>query len=232
MKNKIGVLDEGYVRLVDVMGSDLSVVNSARVSYDKASEELTEKDEKLIRFLAREQHFSPFRHASLQFEVHMPLMIARQFWKHVVASTHIDDQNAWNESSRRYITEENTYHLPNPSEWRSKPANSKQGSGEPLSSAMGQGLTNKLRKYQEQGEELYQEAMSLGVAPEQARLFLPAYGMYVRFYWTTSLQAVANMLNLRLPKDAQFEYQQYALAIKELSEQHFPVSLKELVKHD
>ncbi|HLO12789.1 MAG TPA: FAD-dependent thymidylate synthase [Pseudoneobacillus sp.] len=230
MENFINVLDHGYVRLVDVMGSDLSVVNSARVSYNKEVKELSESDEKLIRFLAREQHTSPFRHAALQFEIHMPLMIARQFWKHVVASTHTDEQNAWNESSRRYITEENTYLLPSPSEWRSKPANSKQGSGDFLTSDVGTHLTVALDAYQTMGELLYQDAVEMGVAPEQARLFLPAYGIYVRFYWTTSLQAVSHMLNLRLDSHAQHEYQQYAKAIKDLTIDHFPVSLEELLK--
>src|SRR5690625_7791121 len=81
---KINVLDKGYVILHDVMGSDLTVSNAARVSYDKKTEELTERDERLIRFLAREDHTSPFRHATLQFEIYAPLMVARQWWKYVV----------------------------------------------------------------------------------------------------------------------------------------------------
>ena len=110
--NKIDVLDKGYVRLVDVLGSDLSIVNAARVSYDKESQDITEKDEKLIAFLIREKHTSPLRHAALTFEVYAPLMVARQHWKYAVASTHIDDQNGWNESSRRYITEKEEFYLP------------------------------------------------------------------------------------------------------------------------
>ena len=109
MKN---VLDKGYVRLVDVMGSDLSVVNSARVSYDKQVDELGDKDTGLIRFLAREGHTSPFRHASLQFEVYAPLMVARQWWKYIIGSSHQDNMAAWNESSRRYITEEPEFYDP------------------------------------------------------------------------------------------------------------------------
>ncbi len=126
--NKINVLDNGYVRLVDVLGNDLSVVNAARVSYDKEVEEFGPKDEKLIKFLIREGHTSPFRHAALTFEVYAPLFVARQWWKYAVASTHVDEQNGWNESSRRYITEAEEFYVPSASAWRSKPENSKQKS--------------------------------------------------------------------------------------------------------
>lgn len=227
---KIDVLNAGYVRLIDSMGSDLSVVNSARVSYDKAVNELGASDEKLIKFLATHGHTSPFRHATLQFEVYAPLMVARQHWKYIIGSAHQDPMVAWNESSRRYITEENQYYTPKPNEWRSKPENSKQGSGKPLSLEKGSLLTNKLIHMQTLGEARYKEAMDMGVAPEQARLFLPAYGVFVRYYWTASLQGVAHVLNQRLAKDAQKEFQLYAEAIYKLSSPKFEVSLKALVK--
>jgi len=230
MNEMINVLDKGYVRLVDVMGSDLTVVNSARVSYDKASEEISDKDERLIRFLAREGHTSPFRHAMMQFEVYAPLMIARQWWKYVVGSSHQDNMAAWNESSRRYITEEPAFYIPQANEWRSAPENSKQGSGEIVGGYLGSVLTKELSDYIEQGEQLYNDAMASGVAAEQARLFLPAYGMYVRWYWTASLAGVANFLNQRLAHDSQREIQEYAKAVDQLSREHFPVSLSEIVK--
>src|SRR6185437_7973268 len=107
---KIDVLDKGYVILHDVMGSDLTVSNSARVSYNKKKEEISDADKRVIAFLAREGHTSPFRHATLQFEVYAPLMVARQWWKYVVGSDHVLD--AWNESSRRYITEEPVFYVP------------------------------------------------------------------------------------------------------------------------
>lgn len=226
---KIDVLDKGYVILQDVMGNDLSIVNAARVSYDKKKEVMDEKDERLIRFLAREGHTSPFRHATLQFELYAPLMVARQHWKYVAGSDHTMD--AWNESSRRYITEEATFYIPTADEWRSKPANSKQGSGENLDEWRGATFTEALKDYVRQGEELYNKAMEMGVAPEQARLFLPAYGMYVRYYWTASLQSVAHFLNQRLEADAQKEIQEYAKAVRKLAIEKFPVSLPELMKH-
>lgn len=229
--NKIDVLDKGYVILHETLGNDLTVVNAARVSYNKKKEQMNEKDERLIKFLAREGHTSPFRHATLQFEVYAPLMVARQHWKYVTGSAHQDTfMNQWNESSRRYVTEEPTFYIPAADEWRSKPENSKQGSGENLSKATGSMLTKELINHIEQSESLYEWAMDSGVAPEQARLFLPAYGMYVRYYWTASLQGVAHFLNERLANDAQHEIRQYALAVEDLAMEVFPVSLPELLK--
>src|SRR5690625_3850726 len=177
---KIDTLDKGYVRLVDVMGDDRTVANAARVSFDRRTEKLDEKDERLIRFLAREGHDSPFRHASLQFEVYAPLMIARQWYKYIVGSDHTMD--AWNESSRRYVTENNEFYVPQADEWRSYPDNVKQGSGDPIEAKYGGLFTKELTDLIRRGEELYKYAMDVGIAPEQARLFLPANGMYVRWY--------------------------------------------------
>ena len=223
---KVNVLDKGYVRLVDHMGSDLSVVNAARVSYDKEVEELSDKDKGLLNFLIREKHTSPFRHASLAFEVYAPLVVARQWWKYAVASTHLDDQNGWNESSRRYITEDEEFYIPTDTQWRSKPENSKQGSGEPVDNFIGQRFTDRLEEIVRLGEEAYQSAMDQGIAPEQARLFLPAYGMYVRWRWTTSLQGVMTFLEQRLAHDAQSEIRSYADAVLNLSENIFPVTFE------
>jgi thymidylate synthase (FAD) len=227
MTDKINVLDKGYVRLVDTLGSDLSVANAARVSYDKESKlredgSLVIADQRLIDFLWRERHTSPFRHAALTFEVYAPLFVARQWWKHAVASTHVDDQNGWNESSRRYITENEEFYVPSATEWRTKPENSKQGSGEPLDESFGQRFTDKLEEIVRIAEETYQVALNNNIAPEQARLFLPAYGMYVRWRWTVSLHGVLTFLDQRLPSDAQYEIRQYAEAVKELTKDSFP----------
>lgn len=226
--NKISALDKGYVILHDVMGSDLTVANAARCSYDKKSEEMSPRDEKLIAFLAREGHFSPFRHATLQFEVYAPLLVARQHWKYIVGSDHTMD--AWNESSRRYVTEEPVFYVPNESEWRTAPENSKQGSGEPVDKSRGFDYKTKLLDYIKEGEYLYNRALDEGICAEQARLFLPAYGMYVRYYWSASLQSVCHFLNQRLAHDAQVEIQEYAKAVHELAKVHFPLSIEHLVK--
>lgn len=233
MMSMIEVLDKGYVRLVNHMGSDLTVVNAARVSYAKESKELNDKDIRLIKFLAREGHTSPFRHVIMQFEIYAPLMVARQWWKYVIGSAHAegtgDSLEAWNESSRRYITEEPTFYIPGEQQWRSKPENSKQGSGAVLGNETGQKLTKELIDYIELGVQKYEAALQDGVCAEQARLFLPSYGMYVRWYWTASLQAVCHFLNQRLEHDAQKEIQDYAKAILELSKPLYPVSVEELM---
>jgi thymidylate synthase (FAD) len=220
------VLDYGYVRLVDQLGTDLSVVNAARVSYDKESTEFSQRDTGLLDFLVREGHTSPFRHAALTFEVYAPLFVARQWWKYAVSSTHVDDQNGWNESSRRYITEQEEFYVPDSLEWRSKPESSKQGSGAPLDMEKGIMLTADLMYHIDKGVEKYQQAMGMGVAPELARLFLPAYGMYVRWRWTASLQSVMTFLEQRLGHDAQVEIQEYAKAVRELTVRAFPKSME------
>ena len=224
----IKVLENGYVRLVDYMGSDLSVANAARASFAKESTEMTTADARLIEFLARENHMSPFRHAFLTFEFKAPLMVARQHWKYVVGSDHTMD--SWNESSRRYITMDPEFYIPDKDSWRLAPDNRKQGSGGPIDPWTGSLLTQELVDYIKQGEALYAMAMETGVAPEQARLFLPAYGMHVIYRWSCSLQSLALFLQQRLEEDAQKEIQLYAKAVMDLSIDKFPVSLTLLLK--
>lgn len=223
---KIDVLDKGYVRLVNSWGSELDIVNSARVSYDKESKELTEKDDSLINFLVKHKHDSTLRHCGFTFEVYAPLMIARQWYKHAVASTHVEDQLGWNESSRRYITEDEEFYIPGPNQWRSKPENSKQGSGPIVDETLGLQMFIKLQNYIESGEDAYKQAMEYGIAPEQARLFLPAYGMYVRWRWTVSLNAALHFLTLRLGHGAQSEIVEYADAVDSIVKEKFPITTK------
>jgi thymidylate synthase (FAD) len=225
--NFISVLDKGYVRLVDAMGSDLSVVNAARASFAKESKELSVQDARLIDFLVRENHMSPFRHAFLTFEFKAPLMVARQHWKYVVGSDHTMD--SWNESSRRYITMDPEFYLPNSEQWRLAPENKKQGSAGLAGPWIGSVLTTELMQLIAKSESLYNMAIEQGIAPEQARLFLPAYSMYVVYRWSCSLQSVALFLNQRLSEDSQIEIQEYAKAVYSLSKDKFPVSIDRLV---
>jgi len=225
----IPVLDHGYVGLVDSMGTDLSATAAARVSYDKNVHEWNAKEARLLAFLAKEEHTSVFRHSTLSFEVYAPFMVARQWWKYAVASSHVEDQLGWNESSRRYITEEPTFYIPAYNQWRSKPENSKQGSGPVLEDSVGNFLTADLKMYVDKGVQLYDEAMEAGAAPEQARLFLPAYGMYVRWRWTASLGAVTHFLQQRLEHDAQKEIFDFAVVVKDLAATKFPHTVESLL---
>ena len=225
--NLIEVLDKGYVRLVDKMGSDLSVVNAARASFAKESKEFTQQDAKLLNFLARENHMSPFRHAFATFEFKAPLMVARQHWKYVVGSDHTMD--SWNESSRRYITMDPEFYFPAADEWRLAPEDKKQGSHGVADPFIGSMLTQELMVYAEKGEALYNMAMEGGIAAEQARLFLPAYSMYVIYRWSCSLQSVILFLTQRLSEESQVEIQKYAEAVHELIQPEFPMSMKALM---
>lgn len=233
----ITCLDHGYVRLVDHMGSDLTPVNAARSSFGKASETFTERDARLLAFLVKNGHTSPFRHAVVQFEVKAPMMIANQWRKYRVGSTHSpafdytdDPLWAWNESSRRYVTDEPQFYVPKANEWRSAPESKKQGSGDAVESDLGELATEVLRETIRVSVSKYESAMVDGICAEQARLFLPAYAMYVTWYWTASLQSVCHFLNERLSHDAQSEIRDYASAVYSLVKPLFPVSVDHFVK--
>lgn len=232
LENTVDVLDKGYVRLVDHMGSDLSVVNAARVSFAKESEEFDVNDARLVTFLGKHGHTSPFRHAFMTFEVKAPLMVCRQWWKYITGSDHRDPfDGSWNESSRRYVTMDPEFYAPKKDQWRSQPSDKKQGSGGPIGPWDGAVLTDLLEDYAKRGEDLYNYAQSLNVAIEQARLFLPAYGLYVVWRWSCSLQSVCHFLTQRFGDDAQLEIQEYAKGVYDLIQPIFPVSVDALVSY-
>lgn len=221
---KINVLDKGYVRLRDSMGDDLKPADVARVSFDKQAKDFSEeKNQRLINYLMRNNEFSCFRHNAISMELYMPLMVARQIYKYSVASAFREDQYGWNESSRRYITEEPEFYIPEHNQWRTAPENKKQGSGEPLPDEKGKLYTEKLMKNIDQSMKLYDEAIADNIAVEEARLFLPAYGMYVRAYWTASLNSLFHFLDERLANNAQSEIRDYAEAVADILEDRFPV---------
>lgn len=227
MASKVDVLDQGYVRLVDYMGTDVTICNAARVSFDKETKfledaSLADKDYRLLRFLIKNNEMSVFRHASLQFELYLPLMTARQYWKYIVAASHIDDGTCMNESSRRYVTEIPAFYIPEAAAWRGIPADKKQGSGEPIDPRIGQVASEELIEYVNTGVELYEKWSAMGIATEQARLFLPAYGMYVRVRSTLSLAAFIHFLEERLKHRAQHEIFVYARAMCDLVQPLFP----------
>lgn len=222
-------MDKGYVKLIDVMGSDLSVVNAARASFNKDSQSLTGKDKGLIDFLVKNKHDSVFRHSAMTFEVYAPMEVKNQLIKHLVGSTHMDDQFGWNEISRRYVTSEPEYFAPDA--WRSAPENRKQGSGPNITDPETLDLIDDLyTDYIEYADNLYYRLMDLGVAPEQARLVLPGYAIYTRWRWTASLAAVLNFLSLRLKEDAQYEIRQYAKEVESFVQAHFPYTYESWMK--
>jgi len=225
------VLDHGYVKMVSSMGTDIDVVNAARVSFDKEVEELGDRDKKLIEFLVKHKHDSTLRHCVMTLEVYAPLMVARQWYKHAVASSHIDDQLGWNESSRRYVTENEEFYVPDADMWRSASTDKKQGSGEPIDINTGVKYTQTLNQMIRYYSLIYRQALKDGLAPEQARLLLPAYAMYVRWRWTASLNALLHFISLRYASDAQYEIREYAKAVYEEVKERFPITTEEWIKH-
>ena len=195
------------VNLIDVMGTDLSVVNAARVSFAKESDEFSDKDAKLIHYLAKHNHWSPFGHASLQFRIKAPIFVARQLVKHQVGLV-------WNEVSRRYVDDEPEFYIP--SEWRLKADDKKQGSSDET-------IEYNLGSTLEFIKTTYQNMLKANIAPEMARMILPQ-NLYTEWYWSGTLMAFARVCNLRCKPDTQWETQQIANLIDIESKQHFPTS--------
>ena len=204
--------------LVDYMGSDLTVVNAARVSFKKYSNGLDERDKKLISYLAKHNHWSPFSHAFLQFRIKAPIFVARQLGKHQVGL-------AWNEVSRRYIDEEPEFYTP--LSWRKKPTTSKQGSGGKAKSQYFPSLY--LKETTEMAQKNYNKMIEQGVAPEMARMILPQ-NMMTEWYWSGSLYAFARVCKLRLDKASQEEVRDIAYNINFAASHHFPYSWAALMK--
>jgi thymidylate synthase (FAD) len=226
MIKTVKVLDKGYVKLIDSLGNDLSVINAARASYQKSSSKFTTDELKLLTFLVKHGHTSPFRHVFFTFEVKAPLMVARQWWKHVVGSDHT--MEGWNEASRRYVTSKPEFY--NPENWRRAVRKKKQGSGKPINNTFATDLDFCLQEIIARGLTYYNRALEAGVSPEMARLFLPAYGLYVTWRWSTSLQAVVNFLDQRLQKDAQWEIREYSVAVKQLARVVCPYTFETFFK--
>lgn len=225
MTRRADVLDRGYVRVRQHMGDDLTAVQAARVSYDKRADTMGRREQRLLRFLIENGHSSPLRHSAITYEVYAPLMVMRQWGKYRVGSVWSfedsdDPLETQNESSRRYITEEPVFYVPDV--WRSQPANSKQGSGPPLDDVRALHLRGCAQAAVRDMQALYEYALKQGVCPEQARLFLPAYALYVRSWWTVSLQGVIHFLRQRLADDAQAEIRAYAEAVRDVTAPLFP----------
>lgn len=227
-ESMVRVLDNGYVILHDVLGSDLTVVNAARVSYNRKKDTMEDKDYRLLRYMAKHRHQSPFYHPKLQFEVKAPLMIARQWWRHVVDSTHTMEQAGWNELSRRYVSEELEFYVPGKDAWRQPSSVNKQASAGLADGAVGAAMARELEALTTAAVSLYQRALDAGIAAEQARLFLPANALYTSWYWTASLWSVWNFCSLRVSEEAQGEIQEYARAVLTLAEPRFPESFRAL----
>ena len=209
---------------INHMGNDLTVANAARVSFGKTSEmeddpwgppKLKAKDDKLIRYLAKHKHISPFGHCFASFHVKAPVFVARQLVKHKFLR--------WNEISRRYVDDEPEFYEPDV--WRGRSADKKQGSEGSVSILLDQEV-----QWHRQ-LSTYKTLLSEGVAPEQARMVLPQ-SMMTEWYWSGSLDAFADMCNLRCKDDTQAETREVARQIDHKMIELFPVSWDALTEDD
>lgn len=201
------------VELLEVFGDDLTVVNAARVSFAKESTEMTERDGKLVKYLAEHNHVTPFFHPQARFRLKMPIFVAREWFRHQIGF-------ARNEVSRRYVDTDPEFWLPD--ELRERDSNKKQGSKEDKIQYNGHCLA-RIRKHQEESLELYKYLLDYKVCPEQARAVLPQ-SMMTEFIETGSLAAYARLYKLRTDPTAQREIQELAACVGVKLAEKFPIS--------
>ena len=218
---KVNVLDDkGFVEVLETFGSDLTVVNAARVSFAKESYEFSEQDGKLVRYLAKHNHVSPFFHPQIRLRIKMPIFVAREWFRHTIGF-------ARNEVSRRYVDSEPECYIPDEDSLRERDTNKKQGPKDspPEESERAAGI---LRGITQSAMDCYKDLLFLKVAPEVARMVLPQ-SMYTEFIETGSLAAYARLCALRLDPTAQKEIRDYATAVDTLLREKFPVSWEALM---
>ena len=221
MKNQ--VLDKGFIEVVDSLGNDLTVVNSARVSFGKRKKYWDKSDERLVRYLAKHKHYSPFRHLQVQFHIKAPEFVMRQWYKHVVGiettSNSSAKDHAWNEISGRYVEVED-YYIPNV--WRKQSEDNKQASEGTLTEVQNSRAIHSYNTALTTTMNMYERLVrDYGVAKEQARVILPL-SQYTEVYWTASFQAIMNFIELRNEKTSQWEIQEYAKVLLECMYDTFP----------
>jgi thymidylate synthase (FAD) len=211
----IAVLDHGFVRLDDAMASDLSVVNSARVSFGRRKEELDESDEGLVRFLMRDRHGTPFEHNAFRFHIRAPIFVVREWMRHRVGS--------FNEFSMRYAKATSDFYIPEAEDVRSQVGKPGAYSFEPVDAELAEQTREELEAVYDQAFETYERLVELGVARELARSVMPV-GAYTEFYWTVNARALMNFVSLRAAETAQREIRRYAEAVETFLAEKMPVT--------
>ena len=217
------VLDNGFLKLLDTFGDELTIVNAARVSFGVVKEKLDQKDIKLIKYLYKHKHFSPFRHLMFRFHIKAPEFVMRQWYKHVVGaettSSYPTKDHAWNEISGRYKPVDDFYM---PKIWRKQSASSKQASDGTLDEEANKEINDLFMNYMRASMHVYEEMIKNGVAKEEARIVLPL-NQYTEVIWTCSAQALLNFIELRDEPTAQVEIRDYAVKMREIVKERFPV---------
>jgi thymidylate synthase (FAD) len=200
------------IELVNYMGGDLDIVNDARASFEKSSQELNVADIKLLNYLIEHNHFSPLRGTVFKFKVKAPLMVARQWWKHSVSSSHTESQLQWNEKSLRYVAIEDDGDFYTPSSFRQQSKSNRQATEGEIGDTANMAAVATYENQCRLSFQAYQGLLALGVGREQARgILVPS--VYTSWVWTASLQSVLNFISLRQGKGAQGEITAYADAV-------------------
>ena len=212
---QIDLFGHGFVRLDDAMATDLSVVNSARVSFAVRREEMGDKDAGLIRFLMRERHGSPFEHNSFRFHVRAPIFVAREWFRHRFSS--------FNEESGRYHQLEGDFYVPEPEAVRSQVGKPGAYSFERVDPSLADDTIATFERVYKELYAEYQALMDQGVAKELARALLPS-GVFTQFYWTVNARSLMNFLSLRNATAAQYEIRAYAEAVETFFAEKMPVT--------
>jgi thymidylate synthase (FAD) len=219
----IPVLDHGFVRLDAAMADDLSVANSARVSFGRRKDELDDSDRGLIRFLMRERHGTPFEHNAFRFHIRCPIFVAREWFRHRVGS--------FNEFSLRYARATDDFYVPEPEDVRTQVGKPGAYSFEPVSDELAEETREQLQEVYEQAYAAYEQLVEKGVARELARAVLPV-GAYTEFYWTVNARSLMNFISLRAAESAQREIRRYADACERYLAEHMPVTHEAFVAND
>ncbi|GAB6188449.1 FAD-dependent thymidylate synthase [Marinitoga arctica] len=219
--NEVNVLDKGFVKLIDIFGSDLRAVQAARVSY-AGDLKGDKRDKKLLFYLMEHKHHSPFEHQVFTFHIKTPIFVARQWMRHRIGS--------YNEISRRYTTKyAEEFYIPN--HIRIQDTKNKQGSVKTNDKHMEHKAIDVINYTYDYLLNTYNKLLEMGVAREMARMILPV-GQYTQFYWTVNTRSLMNFLNLRADSHAQWEIQQYAIALAKIFEEKLPWTYEAFMKFE
>ncbi|OQY09758.1 MAG: thymidylate synthase (FAD) [Marinitoga sp. 4572_148] len=218
---EIKILDKGFVKLIDIFGSDLRAVQAARVSY-AGEMKGDERDKKLLFYLMEHKHHSPFEHQVFTFHIKTPIFIARQWMRHRIGS--------YNEISRRYTSKyAEEFYIPD--HIRNQDTKNKQGSFKNNDEKLSKENIKLIQDAYDYTYNIYEKLLSQGVAREMARMVLPV-GQYTQFYWTVNTRSLMNFLNLRADSHAQWEIQQYAIALAKIFKERLPWTYEAFMEYE
>lgn len=212
IEQKFELLDKGFIRVVNIMGDESSIVQSARVSYGKGTKSVSD-DQKLLKYLAKHEHWSPFEMCEIAFHIKLPIFVARQWMRHRTGS--------FNEVSARYSEVVDDFYIPLTYELRKQHVTKKQCSGDKLPDVISLMSRDIISAHSRKAYAHYMELLGLGLSREQARMVLPV-NTYTEFYWKVDLRNLLHFIKLRADEHAQFEIREYATCLKHLVREWTP----------